>query len=126
MPHRAGKALPTQGPTDHPDGPLRVGIMRGREADITEADDAFLSIVGYSRLDFDAGRMNWREMTPPEFLHLDEAGIRQAAQSGGYTVPYQKEFVRQDGTRVPVLLVCTFLPGTDGEWRGYVVDLSPR
>ncbi|MES2523454.1 MAG: PAS domain S-box protein [Gemmatimonadota bacterium] len=126
MPHRAGKALPTHGPTDHPDGPLRVGIMRGQEADITEADDAFLSIVGYSRLDFDAGRMNWREMTPPEFLHLDEAGIRQAAQSGGYTVPYQKEFVRQDGTRVPVLLVCTFLPGTDGEWRGYVVDLSPR
>ncbi|HYW31855.1 MAG TPA: PAS domain S-box protein [Gemmatimonas sp.] len=100
--------------------------MGGRGADITEADDAFLAIVGYSRVDFESGRMNWREMTPPEFLHLDEAGIRQAARSGGYTVPYQKEFVRQDGSRVPVLLVCTFLPGTDADWRGYVVDLGPR
>ena len=103
----------------------RVGVMRGVEADITEADDAFLAIVGYTRADFEGGRMNWREMTPSEFLHLDEAGIRQAAESGGFTVPYQKEFVRKDGSRVPVLLVCAFIPDTPGKWMGYVVDLSP-
>lgn len=102
-----------------------VGVMKGFEADITEADDAFLSIVGYSREEFEAGQMNWRDMTPPEFIHLDEAGIHQAAGSGGFTAPYQKEFIRKDGTRVPVLLVCAFIPDTPGTWMGYVVDLSP-
>ena len=102
-----------------------VGVMRGVEGEITEADDAFLAIVGYTRADFEAGRMNWREMTPSEFLHLDDAGIRQAAESGGFTVPYQKEFIRKDGSRVPVLLVCAFIPDTPGKWMGYVVDLSP-
>ena len=101
-----------------------VGVIRGFEGDITEADDAFLSIVGYTRADFEAGRMSWREMTPPELLYLDEAGIRQA-QHGGFTVPYQKEFFRKDGSRVPVLLVCAFIPDTPGKWMGYVVDLSP-
>ena len=102
-----------------------VGVMRGVEGDITEADDAFLAIVGYTRADFEAGRMNWRAMTPREFLHLDEAGIKQAAESGGFTVPYQKEFIRKDGSRVPVLLVCAFVPDDPGTWMGYVVDLSP-
>ncbi|MDF1501638.1 PAS domain S-box protein [Roseisolibacter sp. H3M3-2] len=105
--------------------PAIVGVMRGVGEVITEADDAFLAMVGYSRADFAAGRMNWAAMTPPEYLHLDAAGIRQAAESGGFTVPYRKEFVRQDGTRVPVLLVCAFIPGTRGAWMGYVVDLSP-
>ncbi len=102
-----------------------VGVMKGFEGDITEADDAFLDIVGYSRLDFEQVQMNWRQMTPPEYLHLDEAGIQQAAQSGGFTAPYQKEFIRKDGSRVPVLLVCAFIPDTPGAWMGYCVDLSP-
>jgi PAS domain S-box-containing protein len=101
-----------------------VGVIRGFEGDITEADDAFLAIVGYTREDFAAGQMNWRQMTPPEFLHLDEAGIRQAAESGGFTAPYQKQFVRKDGSRVPVLLVCAFIAEFPGKWLAYVVDLS--
>ena len=105
-------------------GPV-VGVIRGFEGDVTEADDAFLEIVGYTRADLEAGQMSWREMTPKEYLHLDDAGIRQAAASGGFTAPYQKEFFRKDGSRVPVLLVCAFIPDTPGKWMGYVVDLSP-
>jgi PAS domain S-box-containing protein len=93
--------------------------------EITEADDAMLTIVGYTREDLEAGRMNWAAMTPPEYLHLDLAGTRQAAASGGFTVPYQKEFIRKDGSRVPVLLVSAFIPDTPGKWMCYVVDLSP-
>ena len=101
-----------------------VGVMKGFEADLTEADDAFLEIVGYPRTDFLQMQMNWREMTPPEFLRLDTAGIEQAARSGGFTLPYQKEFFRKDGSRVPVLLVCAFPPDTPGAWIGYCVNLS--
>ncbi|HYW51458.1 MAG TPA: PAS domain S-box protein [Gemmatimonadaceae bacterium] len=104
----------------------QVGIMWGYQDSLAAADDAFLEIVGYTREDLDNGTMNWREMTPPEFLHLDNAGIQQAAATGGFTLPYQKEFVRKDGSRVPVLLVCAFVPDRPGHWMGYVVDLSRK
>ncbi len=106
--------------------PAPVGFMRGVGYTITDADDAFLAMVGYTRRDFEHGAIDWRAMTPPEFLHLDEAGMKQAADSGGFTAPYQKEFFRKDGTRVRVLLVCAFVPRRENEWVGYVVDLSAR
>jgi signal transduction histidine kinase/ActR/RegA family two-component response regulator len=101
--------------------------MKGVGDAITDADDAFLSIVGYTRAEFERGEMNWREMTPPELRYLDEEGIRQAmaAGSGGFTKPYQKAFIRKDGTRVPVLLCCAFIPeAAPGSWMGYAVNLA--
>ncbi len=103
-----------------------VGVMWGMGPQITAADDAFLRIIGYTQDELAAGRIDWRAMTPPEFLHLDEAGMRQVAASGGFTVPYQKEFFRKDGSRVPVLLVCAFIPDQPDQWMGYVVDLSSQ
>ncbi len=108
-----------------PSAPPVVGVMRGLGPVITSADDAFLAIVGYTRHEFETGVMNWLEMTPPDQRHADEAGVRQASASGsGFTIPYRKEFIRKDGTRVPVLLCCAFIPETPGAWIGYVVDLS--
>lgn len=101
--------------------------MKGLGDQLTDVDDAFLEIVGYSREDFERGSLNWRAMTPAEFGHLDDAGIQQAAaaDSGGFTLPYRKEFLRKDGTRAPVLLCCAFIPNApEGSWMGYVVDLS--
>lgn len=40
-------------------------------------------------------------------------------------MPYQKEFFRKDGSRVPVMLVCAFIPDQPGDWMGYALDLSP-
>ncbi len=101
-----------------------VGVMRGIGPSVVDVDDAFLAILGYTRAEFEAVGMHWPSMTPPEFLPLDEAGMRQAAESGGFTAPYRKEFFRRDGSRVPVLLVCAFLPDEPDAWMGYCVDLS--
>lgn len=102
-----------------------VGVFRGTDQLITDADDVFLGMVGYTRDELNRGIMDWSAMTPPEYLHLDAAGIAQAAASGGFTVPYQKEFIRKDGSRVPVLLVCAFMPNSLHDWIGYAVNLSP-
>ncbi len=115
MPHPAASPYPA---------PTSIGVMWGVGDIVTMADDAYLTILRYTREDLEAGRINWRDMTPPEQVHLDEAGIRQAIESGGFTQPYQKEFIRKDGTRVPVLLVCAILPDQPDHWMGYVVDLS--
>jgi CheY-like chemotaxis protein len=62
--------------------------MRGHLYDLTDVDDAFLAIVGYTREDFERG-LSWRELTPPEYLHLDEAGMRQAAVVGATVVAHE-------------------------------------
>jgi two-component system cell cycle sensor histidine kinase/response regulator CckA len=73
------------------------------DGSIVEANPAFLSITGYSREDLVAGRVSWRSLTPPEYAELDERAIMQL-RSAGFCSVYEKEYLRQDGTRIPVLV----------------------
>lgn len=68
---------------------------------ITEANQTFLQITGYTEADLRAGEVNWRNMTPPEFYALDESAIADLLTSGGFT-PYEKEYVRK------TVAVCRF------------------
>lgn len=92
---------------------------------ITYANDYLLSMLGFSRADVKAGRVDWRAITPPEWQHVDDAAIVELMQRGA-TSPFEKEFLRNDGTRVPVLLsAASFTP--DGQ-RGVtlVLDITER
>jgi PAS domain S-box-containing protein len=99
-----------------------IGIMITDTAGaIYEANDAFLAIVGYSREDLEQGRLRWRDITPPEWMNRDELAVRQLEQSGVAT-PWEKEYVRKDGTRVPVLVgVATLDPPRS---IAFISDLS--
>src|SRR5262249_10831779 len=70
---------------------------------LIEANDAFLKIVGYSREELQAGKINWAELTPPEYRHLDERATEEMRQTGSHA-PFEKEYLRPNGTRVPVLV----------------------
>ncbi len=70
---------------------------------VLSANDAFLKLIGYSREDLDAGSVNWKGLTPPEYLSLDERCMRQL-QSAPIADPYVKEYVRKDGTRIAIKL----------------------
>ncbi len=119
------------GPRSSSDSRLRrlfeanvVGILIGNNAGaILEANDAFLGMIGYSRHDLETGRVDWRSLTPPECLPRDELAIEALARDGAFS-PYEKEYVRKDGTRVPVSVGGARLVGTDDEQICYVVDLS--
>ena len=92
---------------------------------IMEANDAFLDIVGYSRDDIISGRLRWTGLTPPEWAEADERALAELV-STGTCKPYEKEFFRKDGSRVPVLVG----GATFGELRhqgvAFVVDLTER
>jgi PAS domain S-box-containing protein len=92
---------------------------------IIDANEAYLRIIGYDRGDLIAGRLNWRDLTPPEWREADD---RQAAQleAGGTAQPYEKEYFRKDGTRVPVLVGAAVFEGSSGEGVGFVLDLTDR
>ncbi|QLE55929.1 PAS domain S-box protein [Nostoc sp. TCL26-01] len=79
---------------------VMVADMNGA---IAEANDAFLNMVGYTREDLLAGQVRWREMTPPEYAHLDEKAVDELLTHGVAT-PFEKEYIRKDGSCVPVIV----------------------
>jgi len=102
-----------------------AGIVSGEFDRIPEANDAFLDLVGYSREDLLAGRLNWPDLTPPEYLALDELAHEEGLRFGACT-PFEKELTRKDGTRVPVLVATAVLKLSPFRWITFVQDLRER
>jgi PAS domain S-box-containing protein len=99
-----------------------AGIVSGEFDDIAEANDAFLQMVGYSREDLLAGRLHWLDITPAEYARLDEEAHEESLRYGACT-PYEKEYVRKDGTRVRVLVAFTVLNLAPFRWISIVQTL---
>jgi PAS domain S-box-containing protein len=93
--------------------------------EITEANDAFLNMMGYSREDLEEGRINWAAMTPPEYDDLDRHALKEIAAKGVFT-PFEKEYLRKDGSRVPVLLGAAAFEDNREEGVCFVLDLTER
>jgi PAS domain S-box-containing protein len=90
-----------------------------------EGNDEFLRIVGYSRKELEAGLVRWDTMTPPEYSQLDVDHIAEAGQRGSCT-PYEKEYIRKDGTRVPIMCGYALLEGWQDRYVGFIQDLSAQ
>jgi formate hydrogenlyase transcriptional activator len=102
-----------------------AGIVSGEFDRIPEANDAFLELVGYSREDLEAGRLHWPDLTPPEYLGLDELAHEEGLRFGACT-PFEKELICKDGTRVPVLVATAVLKLSPFRWITFVQDLRER
>jgi two-component system CheB/CheR fusion protein len=98
-------------------------IFSNAEGAILEANDAFLKMVGFTREDLAAGRLRWIDMTPPEYRSLDEQGVAEAIARGA-CAPYEKEYVRSDGSRVPILIGYALLEDGGGSFVCFIVDLT--
>ena len=102
-----------------------AGIVSGEFDKVPEANDAFLELVGYSREDLLAGRLVWPDLTPSEFIPLDELAHEEGLRFGACT-PFEKELIRKDGTRVPVLVATAVLKLSPFRWITFVQDLRER
>ena len=101
-----------------------IGIVLGdTTGKIHEVNDAFLKIVGYTREDLQAGKIRSSALNPPEWAETQEAA-RQQLMSVGVTKPWEKEFVRKDGSRVPVLMGVTMLDPPD--CLNIILDLTEQ
>ncbi|WP_309246529.1 AAA family ATPase [Ramlibacter montanisoli] len=103
-----------------------IGIFiwdtRGR---VLDANDAFLRMVGYDREDLVSRRLRWTELTPPEWREQDEQHA-PALKVAGSLQPYEKEYFRKDGSRVPVLIGAAMYEEASDEGVAFVLDLSER
>ncbi|MEH2307519.1 PAS domain S-box protein [Nostoc sp.] len=101
-----------------------VGIIFGDvNGSITEANDEFLRIVGYTQADIQAGRLKWSDITPPEYQYLDELAIAEATVKGTCT-PYEKECIRKDGSIVPVVVGYSLLGESGHKSVAFILDIS--
>ena len=99
-----------------------VGVIFFKtDGSITNATDAFLRMSGYSREDLAEGLVRWDEMTPPEWMPHSLKAIKEF-ESTGRTIPYEKEFVRKDGSRWWALFAATRLDEEEGV--EFIIDIT--
>src|SRR6202022_1096930 len=103
-----------------------IGIMiwdfQGR---IIEANEAILDMLGYSREDLISGRIGWAELTPAEWAPLDQDALAQISATGS-SKPFEKEYFRKDGSRVPILIAGALFEWKRDEGVAFVIDMTDR
>ncbi len=103
-----------------------VGIVIANEEQVLEANDKYLNLLGRSREDLLAGRVDWVEATPPALYERDLQGMRELRKRGA-CVPFEKEYIRSDGSRIPILIGAAVLPGyAELTWICFVLDLTEQ
>lgn len=100
-------------------------IVWSAGGEIAEANDAFLRMVGYERDDLLSGRVRWRDLTSPESLALSQAHLATAIRTG-HAQPFEKEYIRKDGSRVPVIVGLAAFETSLQEGVAFVLDLTER
>jgi len=92
---------------------------------ILEANDEFLRMMSYDREDLIAGRIRWADLTPPDQRDRNNARIEQQKSSGRFE-PFEKEYARKDGSRVPILIGGATFEEGGNQGVAYVLDLTER
>ncbi len=117
--HHAAKAM-----LDELSASGLVGIvvieLSGRVIDI---NDALLELLGYTREEVLTGRVDWSALTPTEYVDIDSLALRQLQASGRASLR-EKEYLRRDGSRVPILIGSALIPSERKMAISYVIDLS--
>jgi PAS domain S-box-containing protein len=94
------------------------------DGQIIEANDAFLRMVGYDREDLISRRLNWEDLTPPEWLDRYEEEWIPELRTTGSVRPFEKEYFRRDGSRVPVLIGAATFEDEGNQGVAFVLDLT--
>ena len=103
-----------------------IGIVHSdAEGNILDANSALLNMLGYSEVELLKGDIDWKNLTPKEFIHLDMAAIEEA-QDRGYWTPFEKEYLHKDGHRVPILIGGSLFKYDSKEFIVFIIDLTDR
>jgi PAS domain S-box-containing protein len=101
---------------------ILIWDLQGR---IIDANQAFLDMVGYTREDLVSGQLRWTELTPAEWRDADEQTVAELKAIGTLR-PREKEYLRKDGNRVPVLVARALFEWKPDEGVSFVIDMTDR
>jgi PAS domain S-box-containing protein len=90
-----------------------------------DANDTFLRMLGYEREELVSGRVRWTEVTPPEWRDRTARAVEEMRMTGT-AQPWEKEYFRKDGSRVPVLIGSAAFDEKRDQGVAFVLDLTER
>jgi PAS domain S-box-containing protein len=112
-------------PSPRPAPGSLVGVVLGEFDRVIDATDGFLSMVGYSHEELLNGQPYWPNLTPIEYALRDELANEEALIHLACK-PFEKEYIRKDGSRLPVLVTRTVLSAHPFRWSAFAQDLTAR
>lgn len=92
---------------------------------LLDANNAFLQLVGYSKEELTSNQLSWVDLTPAEYRDKDRKALDEIA-SNGVCLSFEKEYIRCDGSRVPVLVGGSRLEGFSDRGVSFVIDITQR
>ena len=104
---------------------IGISFTRANGA-IVDANERFLHMLGYTRDDVIAGRLNWSVLTPPEYAAGDREALQEIRRDGAVSQPYEKEYIDKDGNHIPVLVGGALLDAAQGEIVTFVIDMRSQ
>jgi PAS domain S-box-containing protein len=107
------------------ESPLLGAIYWNMNGAITDANDRFLEMMGYTRDELVTGKVKWTEMTPAAYAAADEHALAEL-RATGIDTPYEKEYIRKDGGHIPILIGAVMLDERRQDGIAFVIDVSSR
>ncbi|HYH14836.1 MAG TPA: PAS domain S-box protein [Flavisolibacter sp.] len=103
-----------------------IGIITwDRAGFVVEANEAFLQMVGYSYADLEANKINWANMTPPEYWPITQKALDELQRERLFR-PFEKQFTCKDGSRVDVILGGAFYEDQPDRGICWVLDITEQ
>ena len=104
--------------------PFGVGYPDGRLGLI---NNAFEKLTGYTKDELKS--IDWgRELTPPEWRDIEQEKLEYLNRTG-QPIRYVKEYMRKDGTRVPIELLVHLVTDSQGNpeyYYSFITDITER
>ncbi|MDT3401375.1 chemotaxis protein CheB [Mucilaginibacter terrae] len=99
-------------------------IFAGLDGHIIEANDAFLNMLGYSRQELELGELDWKKLTPEKYFEVSDKAVQQLKQEK-VCPPFEKQYIKRDGTLVSVLMGSILLEEEDQSTAvSYIIDIT--
>lgn len=105
--------------------PIGIALNDFATGDFVELNDALVAPAGYTKEEF--AKLSYWDITPKEYEEQEAAQLEMLRKTGRYG-PYEKEYIRKDGTRYPVLLNGMLVKDSSGKqmiWS-IIEDISQR
>ena len=102
-----------------------IGVVICRAERIVEANDAFLRLIGYTQQDVADPGIFWPALTADESLERSRAASMELRKRGTLA-PFEKEYIRKDGTRIWAMVGAASIAEADDRWMAFILDISDR
>ena len=92
---------------------------------VTEVNETFAQMLGYSRAEIVAEDFDWTARTPADWRDADEAVVA-ALEATGFAAVREKEYLRKDGERISVLVGSAMVDAASSECISFILDITAR